>query len=186
MFAWQKAGWKRLTNRSCISRRPAGPGRGRWHCSSSSSSPASSQTSPWSAPSAGPAHSGSPATKNKQNKCSIYFSVDWTRSFKVHNSPKYHLLWSVQIFSSYVWSLKSSRDFEFCRMRFSTCSPAPWPPPSTMVLVTLFSISESRERWQRQTAGHQSGLTIALCCEAMLGQSTLWAQAFNWKQCGDR
>ena len=30
-------------------------------------------------------------------------------------------------------------------MRFFTCSPAPWPPPSTIVLVTLFSISENRE-----------------------------------------
>ena len=60
LFRWSSQCCK--TRKS--SRRRAGRGRGPWRCSSSSSSPASSRTSPWSAPSAGPAHSGSPAMDN--------------------------------------------------------------------------------------------------------------------------
>ena len=67
LFRWSSQCCK--TRKS--SRRRAGRGRGPWRCSSSSSSPASSQTSPWSAPSAGPTHSGSP---KKMWKCSNNFS----------------------------------------------------------------------------------------------------------------
>ena len=117
-----------------ISRPPAEPGRGRWRCSSSSSSPASSQTSPWSAPSAGPTHSGSP-----KKKCGNVQTTSRVATLYHHDPKCMPALSTYFVFN--IWDPGTS----WFVMRFFTCSPAPWPPPSTIVLVTLFSISENRE-----------------------------------------
>ena len=53
--------------------------------------------------------------------------------------------------------------FELARMSFSTCSPAPWPPPSTMVLVTLFSISDKQREIRKAVALLSVRIVSTLC-----------------------
>ena len=53
--------------------------------------------------------------------------------------------------------------FELPRMSFPTCSPAPWPPPSTMVLVTLFSISDKQREIRKAVALLSVRIASTLC-----------------------
>ena len=65
--------------------------------------------------------------------------------------------------------------FELARMSFSTCSPAPWPPPSTMVLVTLFSISDKQREIRKAVALLSVRIASTLCAHCASFQlKTMW------------